>query len=137
MICNFKQTEKEWVCSSCGRRVKRKKSQEFMPTAKCRIPENYKFKSRYIYNKKIKGVGDTISGIIKQIGYNYNPVGSGMSKITYLNKKGIDWCDKNQHLIYNWFKEECYLQGVVLLEKTARSIVRLAIIKAKNQDISL
>lgn len=137
MLCDFVAKNSKWICQKCGRQANKTNDEEFMPTAKCRIPEKYYFNSGYINNLKIKGVGDMISIIIKKLGYSYNPLGTARLKLTYLNNKGIDWCDKNQDLIYNWLKEECILNNLVLLPMAGRAIVRLAIIKAKNQEIML
>lgn len=133
MLCDFKKINNQWVCLKCGRKAPVEK-QQYMPSAKCRIPEYYYLTSNYIYNQKIKGVGDTLSEIVKKIGYNYSPISRARSKITYLNKRGIDWCEKNQNLILRWIKEECLEHKIQYLELPAKSILRLAIHKAKRDN---
>ena len=131
MLCDFKNINEKWICLKCGRQTPMSKD-NYMPSAKCRIPEHYRISSGYIYNERIKGVGDSLSEIIKKIGYNYSPVSRARSKITYLNKKGIDWCEANQKIILYWIKEECVHYNIQYLELLAKSILRLAIRKAKN-----
>ena len=135
MLCDFSKINNVWICSRCGRTVRFKKTNIFSPSAKCRIPENYKISSGYIHNERIKGVGDALSEIVKKIGYNYSPVSRARSKITYLNKKGIDWCEANQKIILYWIKEECVHYNIQYLELLAKSILRLAIRKAKHVQI--
>lgn len=138
MICDFVlRNEKEWICEKCGRRVTRYKSENFMPTAKCRIPDNYHMKSGYIGNKKIVGVGDYLARIFKQLGYSYRAVSSARAKINKLNSLGIDWCDQHQDIILLWIKDECLKQQVHFYSRPIRSIIRLAILKAKNQVIEI
>lgn len=137
MLCDFSKINNKWICKNCGRNQAYQSNQKFMPIAKCRIPEDYYFRSQYIHNKKIKGVGDTLSEIINKIGYAYPNVSGARAKLTYMNKKGIDWCDQNQELIIKWIKEECTLYQIQFLELIAKAIVRLAIRKAKNQMINL
>lgn len=130
MICDFTKKGGKFICKRCGRNETYKKNH--IPTAKCRVSDNYKFQSGYIHNKKLKGVGDALSGIIKQMGYGYSPISKARAKITYLNKKGIDWCEANQKIILYWIKEECVHYNIQYLELLAKSILRLAIRKAKN-----
>lgn len=134
MLCDFSNVSKKWICKNCGRQVNINPPKKFMPSAKCRLPENYKFRSGYFKNKKLKGVGDTLSEIVRKMGYNYSTISKARAKITYLNKKGIDWCDKNQQIILIWLKEECIANRVQFLELIGKSIIRLAVRKAKNQN---
>lgn len=134
MLCDFARTNKQWVCKQCGR--KSPINGQFMPTAKCRIPDFYHLKSNYINNKKIIGVGDTLSTIIKKIGFSYPPISSARTMLTFLNKKGIDWCEENQPTILEWFKYECKLNNIPFLEIIAKAILRLAIRKAKIKNIN-
>lgn len=136
MLCDFKKINNQWICLKCGRKAPVEKEQ-YMPSAKCRIPEYYHLTSNYIYNEKMKGVGDTLSVIIKKMGHNYQPISKARSKITFLNKMGIDWCDKHQNIILEWLREECTTQRIPFLELVAKSIIRLAIRKAKNQNIMI
>lgn len=133
MLCDFLKLDNIWVCEKCGRKVKVKQTDKFMPTAQCRIPEHYKYTNDgFMFNQKILGVGDTLSQIIKAIGYGYSPVGKTRAKITYLNKKGIDWCEKNQKTILKWIEEECISYNIQYLELAVKSILRLAIRKARR-----
>ncbi len=134
MLCNFKNINNSLICDRCGRKTAAKNSTYF-PTARCRVPEHIGLKLGYIFNKKIKGVGDTLSSLIKQLDYTYPYSGPARAKLTMLNKKGIDWCDKNQDLIYGWLQHECAIQGIVLKKSIGKALIRLAIIKAKNQEI--
>lgn len=135
MVCDFKRTSKEWICAKCGRRSPIKQNKQFMPTAKCRLPEFYNSNCNYIHNKRIKGVGDMLSELIRSIGYDYEPISSTRTALTYLNKRGIDWCSDNQSIILEWFKYECLLQNIIFIERPIKALIRLAIIKAKNQII--
>ena len=136
MLCNFVQINDKLICENCGRKTVLKKD-SFYPTAKCRIPEHINLKLGYVYNKKTKGVGDTLSELIKKLDYSYPPIGSVRAKLTMLNKQGIDWCDKNQELIHDWVKYECAIQGIPLKNNIGRAIIRLAIKQAKNQVIDI
>lgn len=137
MLCNFQRINNLLICDRCGRKTLFKKRDKLFPTAKCRIPEHINFNLGYVNNKKIKGVGDMLSELIKKLDYSYPPIGSVRTKLTMLNKKGIDWCAKNQELIHDWFKYECAIQGIPLRNNIGRAIIRLAIIKAKNQVIDI
>lgn len=136
MLCNFVQINDQLICEQCGRKVQFKKD-GFFPTAKCRVPNQLNLKLGYIYNKKTKGVGDTLSSLIKKLDFSYPPIGSARAKLTMLNKKGIDWCSHNQDLIHDWLKYECAIQGIALKKNIGRALIRLAIIQAKNQIIDI
>lgn len=135
MICDFTKRGDKLICKKCGRNMDYKKGG--ISTAKCRLPEDYKFRSGYLHNKKLMGVGDTLANIISKIGYGYSPVSRARAKITYLNKKGIDWCEQNQDVILIWLKEECVANRIQFLDLIGKSIIRLAIKKAKTQEIPI
>jgi hypothetical protein len=134
MFCNFKKISSYWICDRCGRKVKFEEDKEFSPSAKCRLPEYYYLDSGYIFNKKIKGVGDTLSSLIKRIGYSYPSVSPARAKLTLLNNKGIEWCEKNQALIFKWLKQECQIQKLPTIDKVLKAIIRLSIINAKRTN---
>lgn len=135
MICDFTQKGDKFICKKCGRNIKYKTG--IFPTAKCRLPEDYKFRSGYLHSQKLIGVGDTLSNIISKMGYGYSSMSRARAKITYLNKKGIDWCEQNQNIILLWLKEECIEKRIQFLDKIGKSLIRLAIKKAKTQEIPL
>ena len=135
MLCSFELINKSAICNRCGRSINFDKNSKFLPVAKCRVPEHVGLKLGYLYNKKIKGVGDTLAIFIKKLNYSYPNLGSARAKLTMLNKKGINWCDLNKDLIYLWLLEECAIQGIVLQPKIGKALIRLAIIKAKNQEL--
>ena len=135
MICDFTKRSNKFICKKCGRNIDYKKGT--IPTAKCRLPEDYKFRSGYLHGKKLMGVGDTLSNIISKMGYGYSPISRARAKITYLNKKGIDWCEQNQDVILIWLKEECVANRIQFLDLIGKSIIRLAIKKAKTQEIPI
>jgi hypothetical protein len=136
MLCDFTRLNDNWICKDCGRKAKFN-PEKYMPIAKCRIPENYKYNYSYIGNVKIKGVGDTLSSIIKQMGFGYPAISKTRARITKMNKLGIEWCENHQNIILQWIRDECILQGIQFLELPAKSIIRLAIRKAKNQNINI
>lgn len=138
MFCEFtKLQEHKWICKRCGRIAPIGKS-SFSPVAKCRLPENYHLAQQsYVQNVKIKGVGDFLAEIIKKIGYSYHPNGRSKARLTFLNKRGIDWCDKHQDLIAEWINDEGPRIRLELHSKILKPLIRLAIFKARNQTIDL
>lgn len=135
MFCNFKKLNHEWICDRCGRRVSNQNNNsEYAPSARCRIPEYYYLNSSYINNEKIIGVGDTLWEILKSLGYNIAPLSIARAKITHLNKKGIDWCRLNQHVIVKWIQQECELKKIPSITKLVKAIVRLAIMRTQNHN---
>ena len=138
MLCDFTMVSNQWICTKCGRIAKYNSKESYMPTAKCRMPQDYNaFRSGYIHNEKMIGVGDALSSIIKKIGYNYPSVGKARAKITYLNKQGIEWCENHKELILEWLKQECVLYKIQFLELLGKAIIRLAIKKAKQQNLTV
>lgn len=137
MFCNYTKKNNKWICKNCGRITPVTKEHNYMPMAKCRVPENYKAFSDYINNIKIKGVGDCMSEIIKKLGYIYPSSGSTRFRLTKLNVMGIEWCKTNRELIYHWFKHELDLAGIEYRPAMIKAIIRLSIMNAHNQEISI
>jgi hypothetical protein len=79
-------------------------------------------------------VGDTLLEILKSLGYNIAPLSIARAKITHLNKKGIDWCRLNQHVIVKWIQQECELKKIPFITKLLKAIVRLAIINNQKKN---
>lgn len=132
MLCNFKKINDKWICEQCGR-INKARSDGYMPSAKCRLPEFYHVQSKFIGNQQIMGVGDFLLSIVKKLNHNIPSLSRARSKITYLNNKGIDWCESHQSAIIEWIKEECSTYKVQYAEKLFKAILRLAIYKAKTQ----
>lgn len=135
MFCNFIKINSDWICDRCGRKVPINQKKDFMPSAKCRLPEFYHLKSRYIYNYQTKGVGDFLLDIFKKLNHGIPSLCTARAKATYLNNKGIEWCEENQKTILAWIQQECITYKVTFLEKVFSGILRLAIRKAKSQKI--
>lgn len=129
MLCDLHQIGNTWICKRCGRKVPFNYAQKYAPTASCRVPEVYS--TQYVDNVKIEGVGDTLSKIIKRLGFSYEPISQARSKITYINKRGIEWCSNHQEIIVDWMMEEAPKN--TYSRKAFRSIVRLAIKEARSQ----
>lgn len=136
MLCDFTRFNDNWICKECGRKAKFN-PEKYMPIAKCRIPEKYRYNYSYIGNVKIKGVGDTLSSIIKQMGFGYPAISKTRARITKMNKLGIEWCEKNKLIISKWIEDECILQQIPFLRKPVMSIINLAIRRAKNQELNI
>lgn len=138
MICHFVLTGEKtgWICTRCGRRAAYHKREEFSPSAKCRIPTHYE-KTQYIDNQKILGVGDFMARIFKQMGYKYRAVSTARAKINKLNSLGVEWCEKYQDVILLWVKEECEKKNIPFIPKPIKSIIKLAIRRAKTQTIEI
>jgi len=128
MLCDFEQIGNTWICTRCGRTAPFNYQQKHAPTAACRVPSV--FTSQFLDNVQIMGVGDALARIIKNMGFNYEPVSQARSKITYLNKKGIDWCREHQDVIVDWIMEEApqNMYG----RRPLKSLVRLAIRRANR-----
>ena len=130
---------KEWICKRCGRRTEFGGAikEDSMPIAKCRIPDDYFLTQNcgYIGAFKLKGIGDILLEIFKTLGYTINTISSERTFLTYLNKMGIEWCSKNRGGIAEWLKAESNRRGLAILPSTINAIVRLAIIKAKKQEV--
>ena len=129
MLCQFTQVANKWICKRCGRISSVEETDKFSPSAKCRIPDNYHLQSNYIWNQRINGVGDTLSAIFKQLGFKYSPMGDARARITFLNKRSINWCRKHSDVIYSWIKEECDNKNIPINKKLGHALIRLAIIK--------
>lgn len=136
MFCEFKHIQNKWICSKCGR-ITPYKNEQYMPTAKCRLPEFYYLKSKFVNNYETKGVGDCLLNIFKKMNHNVPVLSRARAKITCLNNKGIEWCSRNQLTILEWIKEECSLYNIPFSKKLFMSIIRLSIYKAKNQKIPI
>lgn len=130
MICSFTKINNYWICKECGRQSIVEASDTFAPVAMCRIPEDYRInQSHYLFEMKIKGVGDHLSTIFKQMGYSYEPISKTRTRITFLNKRSAKWCQENQHIIYSWIAQECKERNISFIPKVVYAIIRLAIIK--------
>jgi hypothetical protein len=139
MFCEYKKMTKEWICKRCGRRTPFGGAikEDSMPIAKCRIPENYFLTQNcgYIGSIKLKGVGDTLAETLENLGYAINKISRHGAFITRLNTNGIEWCSENIGSIVEWLRAENNLMGHSILPSTIKAIVRLAIKKAKLQEI--
>lgn len=139
MFCEYKKMHKEWICKRCGRRTEFGGAikEDSMPIAKCRIPDDYFMTQNcgYIGAFKLKGVGDILLELFKNLGHTINPFSRERTFITYLNKKGIEWCSVHRNSIAEWLKAESNHRGLSILPSTINAIVRLAIIKAKQQEV--
>ena len=131
MLCDFDKTNKEWICKNCGRRAKIESSQQYMPTAKCRIPENYRSKNSLLTKTK-KGVGNSLSEILKKINIDYDPMSVARRKIMFLNNKSSEWCYENIDLILKLMKEEAIKKRIPYVESQFLAIIRLAIIRSNT-----
>jgi len=136
MICDFTEIGKSLICRNCGRRIPITKDLGF-PMAKCRIPEHYRRRSRYLNNYKTMGVGDMLGEIIKKIGYSYQPYSRSRTRLTLLNTIGIDWCEKNKRIIAAWIQSEAARRNIMVSNALSMALVRLAIRQTKNQDIKV
>lgn len=125
------------LCKKCGRTTQPDPKEKLFPVARCRVPTNYKYRSGYINNKKILGVGDMLAKLIKKIGYEYPSMGKIRARLTFLNKRSIGWCEKHQRILYLWLKEAASEQGVYLIPSVGKAIIRLAIMNAKNQQVKI
>lgn len=136
MLCDFTEiNNNNLICKRCGRKLGINQGMKF-PSAKCRIPENYNVYSGYLGKTKIKGLGDILSDIIKKMGYDYQPIGKVRARLTFLNKRSLEWCEKNKIVILRWLQEECKNRSIPIRNKIMQAIVRLAIKKVKYQSIS-
>lgn len=139
MFCEYKKMAKEWICKRCGRRTPFGDGikEDSMPIAKCRIPDDYFLTQNcgYIGSFKLKGVGDMLLELVEKLGYKVPRVSTQRTFITYLNTQGIEWCSENRDRIIKWLKAESDRTGTNILPSTITALVRLAIIKAKTQDI--
>lgn len=134
----FINTSKEWICENCGRRVPLDGS-EYSPAAKCRLPERFIKKNPdniSIVNKiasiPITGVGTELDALLKKIGIQYNKECACRSKISLMDKNGIEWCEKNFDSIIKWMKDESIEKNIPFAKKAARALLKLAIKKSKN-----
>jgi hypothetical protein len=139
MFCEYKKMHKEWICKRCGRRTEFGGAikEDSMPIAKCRIPDDYFMTQNcgYIGAFKLKGVGDILLDLFKNLGYTINPISPERTFATYLNKRGIDWCSRNRDGVVEWLKAESNRRGLTILPSTLKAIVRLSILKARQQEV--
>ena len=133
MLCDFQKKNRQWICVNCGRKTEVLDTDKLAPTALCRIPEQYKANSNYIFNMRLSGVGDNIAKIMKNLGYTYSPMSDARARITFLNKRSVAWCHKNKHIIYDWIKQECTQRNIPFVPSAVKAIIRLAMIRAYNQ----
>jgi len=132
MVCDFTKVGKYLICKKCGRKLD--EASVTRPVAVCRIPPSYRVNSKYIYNDKMKGLGDYLSQIFKTMGYDYPTLGKVRARLTFLNKRSLTWCRNNQDIIASWIKDECKNREIDILPSVARSIVRLGILKTYSQS---
>lgn len=126
MNCSFVRTNKEWICSTCGRRSATEKIQRFQPTAICRIPENYKYKTKSGIKK---GFGTCLLEIIQSLDVDYEPMSLVYGYIKYLNTKSKEWCLEHTEEILILMKKEAHRQRIFYLESLFKAIIRLSIRK--------
>jgi len=133
MLCNFKSTNNEWICENCGRRVNKNSlaSSSYQPTAKCRIPPNYRIVNNF-FNKK-QGIGDALTQICSKMNIKYNILSVTKSKINFLNSKSIQWCEQNTDFILHLLQEEAEQLRIPFLQSKFKAIIRLAIKNCKLQ----
>lgn len=137
MLCEFTQIgEQDIICVNCGRRAQHDHSKKFFPVAKCRIPETYDYQ-KYKNGKRNKEVGDFLSDLLRGFGYEYDPISSGRTRITFLNAKGLRWAEKHQHIIVSWLSEESAKKQIPVLPKLFAALVKLAIRRTKQYKRSL
>lgn len=124
----------EWICSKCGRRVPlQKDSNEFCPSAGCRIPEAFFKEQSSIYkqyHKKFDGVGTCLINLLEKLGIYYDQLSKFKLKTDLMNNNGIEWCQNNKITILEWLKEEADNRNIHYLPKLASAILRLAIKKS-------
>ena len=131
MLCSFIKTNKEWICENCGRREKIIASDKYMPTAMCRIPETYRANNS-LFKKTKKGVGNSISEILKKMNIDYGPMSIARRKLNFLNNKSSEWCHENIDIILKMMKEEADKKRIPYVRSKFLAIIRLSIIQAQK-----
>jgi hypothetical protein len=125
--CSFVKTNKEWICERCGRRVPINDKYHYEPSARCRIPANYK--SAIKKNPKQNGFGACLSKIIKKFGISYEPISTTNSYLKILDTKSKKWCRENTGEILKLMKKEAMYYRVPYSENAFRATIRLAIMR--------
>ena len=96
MLCSFINiNNKQLICENCGRKIPYSNNNGI--SAKCRIPSKLIKRNNPIIPKLdiSIGVGDILKELLDKIHIKYDVGCSCNSKLSVLNRKGPEWCQKN------------------------------------------
>jgi len=86
-----------------------------------------------LYESTAQGVGTEMKKLIGKFGIIPKGGCKCERRANLMNLNGIEWCERNAELIVDWLAEEAERRGFPFLRLAGRTLLRIAIRRAKKQ----
>lgn len=82
------------------------------------------------------GPGTELKALLKTIGITAKPNCSCNKRAKIMDEKGCDWCEENIDEIDGWLAEESKKRGLPYISLAGKTLIRLAIRRARKKGNS-
>lgn len=93
------------------------------------IDENSPF-----YPHATHGAGSELKSLLAVAGITSGPDCKCNARATYMDRQGIDWCERNIEEIVGWLRETASERGLPFVDMAGRVLVRRAIANARRKE---
>jgi len=121
--CQFSYDGAVAVCSVCGRVCS---APHGKAVARCPQPARSQTKAP-------AGPGTELKALLKTIGITAKPNCSCNKRAKVMDEKGCDWCEENIDEIDGWLAEESKKRKLPYLSLAGKTLIRLAIRRARKK----
>jgi len=87
----------------------------------------------YVKPKRAGGPGTELKALLKTIGITAKPNCSCNKRSKVMDEKGCDWCEENLDEIDGWLAEESKKRKLPYLSLAGKTLIRLAIRRARKK----
>lgn len=123
MYCDFSVDKKagDTFCSLCHRRVRATSSRKIV--RRCNVESEF-----------AGTAGAHLHSILGVLGIHANSHCKCTARIAHMNRMGNDWCEQNIDTICEWLREEAAARNLPYLDIAGRTLVKLAIRRARKGE---
>ena len=120
--CDCVPQDSWYLCTcACGVRIKSAKANVFHV---CATP---------VSALATSGPGTELKALLKTIGITASPTCSCNKRAKVMDEKGCDWCEEHIDEIDGWLAEEAKNRKLPYLSLAGKTLIRLAILRARKK----